>query len=150
MLYEKEFIFHDQINEIKKATKKFSSSQNKIDYSYLLDGLLSEREQKITIDVAYRYFETEKRKYILADTPGHEQYTRNMVTGASNSKLAIILVDAKKGIKEQTKRHSLICSVLNIPNILLAVNKMDLISYNKIKYENIVEQYKKILRTLLQ
>ncbi len=148
MLYEKKFIFLDQINEIKNASKKYSSQKNHIDYSYLLDGLLSEREQKITIDVAYRYFETEKRKFILADTPGHEQYTRNMITGASNAKLAIILIDVKKGIREQTKRHSLICSLLNIPNILLAINKMDLINYNQKKYENIIEQYQKILKKI--
>ncbi|MAQ91898.1 MAG: adenylyl-sulfate kinase [Rhodopirellula sp.] len=148
MLYEKKFIFLDQLSEIKNASNKYSSHNNNIDYSYLLDGLLSEREQKITIDVAYRYFETENRKFILADTPGHEQYTRNMVTGASNAELAIILLDVKKGIKEQTKRHSLICSLLNIPNILLAVNKMDLIGYSKKRYENIIEQYKRVLKKL--
>src|SRR4029079_5828478 len=112
-----------------------------IDLALLTDGLRAEREQGITIDVAYKYFSTPKRKFIIADTPGHIQYTRNMVTGASNSELAIILVDARNGVVEQTRRHSIIASLLNIPHIVVAVNKMDLVNYSQDVYNNIVIDY---------
>ena len=143
MLYDSKIIFNDQLESLKKDSNKFFENQEKIDFSLLLDGLIAEREQKITIDVAYRYFQTKKRRFIVADTPGHDQYTRNMVTGASTAKLAIILINAKKGIVMQTLRHSFICSLLGIKNIILAVNKMDLINYSKQKFENIHSEYKK-------
>ncbi len=145
MLYDNNSIFIDQINDLKNATLKYSKNKKTLDFSLLADGLSSEREQKITIDVAYRYFYTEKRRFIIADTPGHEQFTKNMVTGASTADLAIILVNAKKGILKQTMRHSFICNFLGIKNIILAVNKMDLVTYSKTKYEKIVNNYKKLI-----
>ena len=145
MLYDNNSIFIDQINDLKNATLKYSKNKKNLDFSLLADGLSSEREQKITIDVAYRYFYTEKRRFIIADTPGHEQFTKNMVTGASTADLAIILVNAKKGILSQTMRHSFICNFLGIKNIILAVNKMDLVTYSKTKYEKIVNDYKKLI-----
>ncbi len=146
LLYDKKAIYTDQIEELKKATKKYSDTNEQLDLSLLLDGLSSEREQKITIDVSYKYFETNKRKFIIADTPGHEQYTKNMVTGASNAKLAIILVNGKKGILDQSIRHSLICSFLKIKNIILAINKMDLINYNASKFMKISEQFNDLVK----
>ena len=140
LLYDSKSIFQDQLDAVEK------SSENKgfdyIDLSLITDGLKSEREQGITIDVAYRYFETPKRKFIIADTPGHIQYTRNMVTGASNANLALILIDARNGLVEQTHRHSFITSLLGIPHVIVCVNKMDLVQYDKQVYDKIVEDYK--------
>ena len=131
LLYETKAVFSDQFLQLQVDSKKFGTQGDSIDYALLLDGLSAEQEQGITIDVAYRYFETEKCKFIIADTPGHEEYTRNMVTGASNSDVGIILVDATKGILDQTKRHTFILSLLGIENIIVAVNKMDLINYDE-------------------
>jgi len=139
LLYDSKSIFEDQLDAVK------SSSENKgfdyVDLSLLTDGLKSEREQGITIDVAYRYFSTPRRKFIIADTPGHTQYTRNMVTGASTANLAIILVDARKGLLEQTYRHSFIASLLRIPHVVVCINKMDLVDYSEEVYNKIVADY---------
>jgi len=135
LLYDSKSIFEDQMEAIEKASAKIGEEQ--VNLALLTDGLRAEREQGITIDVAYRYFATPKRKFIIADTPGHIQYTRNMVTGASTANLAIILIDARHGIVEQTKRHSFIASLLGIPHIIFCVNKMDLIDYGQEGYEQI-------------
>ena len=142
MLYEAQLIFDDQIISLENDSKKSGTQGADIDFALLVDGLAAEREQGITIDVAYRYFATDKRKFIVADTPGHEQYTRNMITGASTADAAIILVDARNGLMTQTKRHSYLCSLMGIKNIILAINKMDLIAYKKNDYLKIVEEYK--------
>lgn len=140
LLYDSKSIFEDQLEAVKK-TSEFRGLDY-VDLSLFTDGLRAEREQSITIDVAYRYFTTPKRKFIIADTPGHIQYTRNMVTGASTANLAVILVDARQGIVEQTCRHSLIASLLKINHIILCINKMDLVNYDKDIYEKIVSDYK--------
>ena len=140
LLYDSKSIFQDQLEAVEKSSK--SKGFDYVDLSLLTDGLKSEREQGITIDVAYRYFATPKRKFIIADTPGHIQYTRNMVTGASTANLAIILIDARKGMLEQTHRHAFIASLLRIPHAIVCVNKMDLVNYDKKVYENIVENFK--------
>ncbi len=142
MLYESQMIFDDQIASLKNDSKKYGTQGENIDFALLVDGLSAEREQGITIDVAYRFFSSSKRKFIVADTPGHEQYTRNMATGASTAELAILLVDARNGILTQTKRHSFIVSLLGIKNIVLAINKMDLVNYDKNIYEKIGSEYK--------
>jgi len=142
MLFESKMIFEDQLAAIERDSKKVGTQGEKIDFALLVDGLASEREQGITIDVAYRYFSTEKRKFIVADTPGHEQYTRNMATGASTADLAVILIDARRGVLTQTRRHSFIVSLLGIRNVVLAVNKMDLMNYDQAVYDEIVEDYK--------
>ncbi len=142
MLYESQMIFDDQVASLKNDSKKYGTQGDNIDFALLVDGLSAEREQGITIDVAYRFFSSSKRKFIVADTPGHEQYTRNMATGASTAELAILLVDARNGILTQTKRHSFIVSLLGIKNIILAVNKMDLVNYDKNIYEKISSEYK--------
>ena len=142
MLYESQMIFDDQVASLKNDSKKYGTQGENIDFALLVDGLSAEREQGITIDVAYRFFSSSKRKFIVADTPGHEQYTRNMATGASTAELAILLVDARNGILTQTKRHSFIISLLGIKNIILAVNKMDLVNYDKNIYEKISSEYK--------
>lgn len=139
LLYDSKSIFEDQIEQVKASSEK--KGFDYVDLSLLTDGLKSEREQGITIDVAYRYFATPKRKFIIADTPGHIQYTRNMVTGASTANLAIILVDARKGLLEQTYRHSFIASLLKIPHVVVCVNKMDLVDYSEEVYIRIVEDY---------
>lgn len=139
LLYETKSILEDQYEAVKKTSHK--RGQEEVDLSLLLDGLAAEREQLITIDVAYRYFSTPKRKFIIADTPGHEQYTRNMVTGASTSDLAIILIDARKGVLTQSRRHGFLVSLLQIPHLLVAVNKMDLVDYSEKAYESIVAEY---------
>ena len=131
MLYDTKVIFDDQLSQSKKESEKYGTQGKELDLALLVDGLQAEREQGITIDVAYRFFETKTRKFIAIDTPGHEQYTRNMVTGASNAEVAIILVDAQKGISLQTKRHSAIVNLLGIKKIILAINKMDLVSFQK-------------------
>jgi len=140
LLYDSKSIFQDQLEAVEKSSK--IKGFDYVDLSLITDGLKSEREQGITIDVAYRYFETPKRKFIIADTPGHIQYTRNMVTGASTANLAIILIDARNGLLEQTHRHSFIASLLGIPHVIICVNKMDLVYYNKEVYDKIVEDYK--------
>jgi len=139
-LYDSKSIFQDQLDAVERSSK--NKGFDYIDLSLLTDGLRSEREQGITIDVAYRYFATPKRKFIIADTPGHIQYTRNMVTGASTANLAIILVDARKGMLEQTHRHSFIASLLGIPHAIVCVNKMDLVNYNKDIFDQIVSEFK--------
>jgi sulfate adenylyltransferase subunit 1 len=140
MLYDSKSIFEDQLEAVQASSVK--KGFDYVDLSLLTDGLKSEREQGITIDVAYRYFATPKRKFIIADTPGHIQYTRNMVTGASTANLALILIDARKGLVEQTHRHSFIASLLKIPHIIVCVNKMDLVNYDESVYDKIVEDYK--------
>ena len=141
LLYETNAIFSDQLNQLKIDSKKFGTQGNSIDYALLLDGLSAEQEQGITIDVAYRFFSTEKRKFIVADTPGHEQYTRNMATGASTADAAVILIDARKGLLAQTRRHSYICQLLGIKHIIVAINKMDLIEYDEARFLKITEEY---------
>jgi sulfate adenylyltransferase subunit 1 len=140
LLYDSKSIFEDQLEAVEASSVK--KGFDYVDLSLLTDGLKSEREQGITIDVAYRYFATPKRKFIIADTPGHIQYTRNMVTGASTANLALILIDARKGLVEQTFRHSYIASLLKIPHIIVCVNKMDLVNYDEATYDRIVEEYK--------
>jgi len=140
LLYDSKSIFEDQLEAVEASSAK--KGFDYVDLSLLTDGLKSEREQGITIDVAYRYFATPKRKFIIADTPGHIQYTRNMVTGASTANLALILIDARKGLIEQTYRHSFIASLLKIPHIIVCVNKMDLVNYDEAVYEKIVDDYK--------
>ncbi len=147
ILYDAKLIFSDQENALKLASK-VGSRDKEIDYSLLLDGLMAEREQGITIDVAYRYFNTEKRHFIVADTPGHEEYTRNMAVGASFAELAIILVDGSKGILTQTKRHALICNLMGIKSFVFAVNKMDLINYSEEKFKEIEKDINELLKKL--
>lgn len=146
LLYDSKSILIDQLEAIEKQSK--NREDGEIDLALLTDGLRAEREQGITIDVAYKYFSTPKRKFIIADAPGHIQYTRNMVTGASNSELAIILVDARNGVAEQTRRHSIIASLLNIPHIVVAINKMDLVDYSQDVYNNIVIDYTEVANSL--
>ncbi len=141
LLYDSKAIFEDQMNQLEETSKQ--RGEEGINLALLTDGLRSEREQGITIDVAYRYFATPKRKFIIADTPGHIQYTRNMVTGASTANLAILLVDARHGVIEQTKRHAFIASLLQIPHIAVCINKMDLVDYQKEKYDKIKLDFKK-------
>jgi len=142
LLYDSKAIFEDQMEAIERASAK--SGETEVNLALLTDGLRAEREQGITIDVAYRYFATPKRKFIIADTPGHTQYTRNMVTGASTANVALILIDARKGVIEQTLRHSFIASLLQIPHIIICVNKMDLVDYNETIYDDIQKQYEAV------
>lgn len=148
LLHDSKMIFEDHLSAIKNDSKRFNTTDEEFDLALLVDGLQSEREQGITIDVAYRYFSTDKRKFIIADTPGHEQYTRNMATGASNCDLAIVMVDARHGIMTQTKRHSFIVSLLGIKHVVVAINKMDLVDYKEDRYNEIVEEYKKFAKQL--
>ena len=141
LLYDSKMIFEDQLAALESDSKRMGTQGQEIDFALLVDGLAAEREQGITIDVAYRFFATEKRKFIVADCPGHEQYTRNMVTGASTADLAVILIDARKGVLVQTRRHSYLCKLLGIRNVVLAVNKMDLIEYDQARYDEIVADY---------
>ena len=141
LLYDSKSIFEDQLEAVEESSKK--RGDEIVNLALLTDGLRAEREQGITIDVAYRYFATPKRKFIIADTPGHIQYTRNMVTGASTASLAIILVDARKGVIEQTCRHSFIASLLQIQHVIVAVNKMDLVDYKEEVFRSIVKDYGK-------
>ena len=141
LLYDSKMIFEDQLDALEADSRKVGTQGQEIDFALLVDGLAAEREQGITIDVAYRFFNTEKRKFIVADCPGHEQYTRNMVTGASTADLAVILVDARKGVLVQTRRHSYLCHLLGIRNLVLVVNKMDLIDYDQARYDTIVADY---------
>ncbi len=148
LLYETKKLYADQLKIFHEENTKFGTQENKLDFSLLVDGLSAEREQGITIDVAYRFLSTKKRKMILADTPGHEQYTRNMVTGASTASVGILIVDAKKGILKQTRRHSFILSLLGIKNIVLAINKLDLIQYDEVIYKKIKETFLKFSKEL--
>jgi len=148
LLYDSKMIFEDQLSAIEKDSKKSGTTGDKIDLALLVDGLASEREQGITIDVAYRFFSTDKRKFIIADTPGHEQYTRNMATGASTADVAIILIDARQGVLTQTKRHSYIASLLGIKNIIVAINKMDLVGFSEERFEEIKKEYQKVIPNL--
>ena len=142
LLYDSKMIFEDQLAALEADSKRVGTQGQEIDFALLVDGLAAEREQGITIDVAYRFFATEKRKFIVADTPGHEQYTRNMVTGASTADLAVILIDARKGVLTQTKRHSYLAHLIGIRNIVLAVNKMDLVDYDPAVFDAIVKDYR--------
>jgi bifunctional enzyme CysN/CysC len=142
LLYESKMLFEDQLAALEADSKKVGTRGGEIDYALLLDGLAAEREQGITIDVAYRFFSTDRRKFIVADTPGHEQYTRNMVTGASTADLAIILIDARKGVLVQTRRHSYLVSLLGIRHVVLAINKMDLVNYSKETFDQIEAEYR--------
>ena len=146
LLFDSQNIFIDQMDQAKIESEKYGTQGKEIDLALLVDGLQAEREQGITIDVAYRYFETSNCKFIIADTPGHEQYTRNMATGASNSDVAIILIDAQKGVLEQTRRHSFIVNLLGIKHVVVAINKMDLVNYNENIFETIVDEYKKLIK----
>ncbi|MFI3293119.1 MAG: sulfate adenylyltransferase subunit CysN [Rikenellaceae bacterium] len=141
LLFDSKRLYEDQLDALERDSKRVGNAGEGIDYALLLDGLKAEREQGITIDVAYRYFSTNSRKFIIADTPGHEQYTRNMITGGSTANLAIILIDARTGVITQTKRHSFLVSLLGIKHVVLAVNKMDLVGYDKRVYDDIVEEY---------
>ncbi|MET4132637.1 bifunctional enzyme CysN/CysC [Porphyrobacter sp. MBR-155] len=142
LLYDSKMIFEDQLAALESDSKRHGTQGEEIDFALLVDGLAAEREQGITIDVAYRFFATEKRKFIVADTPGHEQYTRNMVTGASTADLAVILIDARKGVLQQTRRHSFLVHLLGIRHVVLAVNKMDLVSYDQTVFDAIVADYR--------
>ncbi|MDC1429226.1 sulfate adenylyltransferase subunit CysN [Emcibacteraceae bacterium] len=148
LLYDSKMIFEDQLSTLESDSKKHGTQGQKIDFALLVDGLAAEREQGITIDVAYRYFSTNKRKFIVADTPGHEQYTRNMATGASTADLAILMIDARKGILTQTRRHSFIVSLLGIKNVVLAINKMDLVDYDQKIFDQIDKDYREFSSSL--
>src|SRR5882757_5639934 len=146
LLYDSKSILADQLEALEKQSR--NKEDGEIDLALLTDGLRAEREQGITIDVAYKYFSTPKRKFIIADAPGHIQYTRNMVTGASNANLIIILVDARNGVVEQTRRHTIIASLLNIPHVVVAINKMDLVDYSQDVYNNVAIDYAEIAKAL--
>ncbi|NVJ97125.1 MAG: sulfate adenylyltransferase subunit CysN [Alphaproteobacteria bacterium] len=146
LLYDSKLIFEDQLNALEADSKKMGTQGQEIDFALLVDGLAAEREQGITIDVAYRFFSTDKRKFIVADTPGHEQYTRNMATGASTADVAILLIDARKGVLTQTRRHSFICSLVGIKRIVLAVNKMDLVDYSQKVLNDIEVEYREFAK----
>ncbi|MFT4204629.1 MAG: GTP-binding protein [Chitinophagaceae bacterium] len=146
LLYDSKNILVDQLDALERSSK--SRGDGSVDLALLTDGLRAEREQGITIDVAYKYFSTDKRKFIIADAPGHIQYTRNMVTGASNSELIIILVDARNGVVEQTRRHSIIASLLHLPNVVVAINKMDLVDYSSERYAEIIQDYEEVANAL--
>ena len=148
LLYDSKMIFEDQLAALENDSRRVGTQGQDIDFALLVDGLAAEREQGITIDVAYRFFATEKRKFIVADCPGHEQYTRNMVTGASTADCAVILIDARKGVLVQTRRHSFLCHQLGIRNLVLAVNKMDLIDYDETKFNAIVSDYAKFAESI--
>ncbi len=148
LLFDSKKLYDDQLSALERDSKRMGHAGDDIDYALLLDGLKAEREQGITIDVAYRYFSTNKRKFIIADTPGHEQYTRNMVTGASTANLAILLVDARYGVITQTKRHTYIVSLLGIKHVVVAINKMDLVDYNQERFEEICADYKNFITGL--
>jgi bifunctional enzyme CysN/CysC len=141
LLYDSKMIFEDQLAALEADSKKMGTQGQNIDFALLVDGLAAEREQGITIDVAYRFFSTDRRKFIVADTPGHEQYTRNMITGASTAELAVILIDARRGVLTQTKRHSYLVSLIGIKNVVLAINKMDLVNYSKEVFDRILGDY---------
>src|SRR5438552_13387683 len=141
LLHESKMLFEDQLASLEADSKKFGTRGGELDFALLLDGLAAEREQGITIDVAYRFFSTDTRKYIVADTPGHEQYTRNMVTGASTADCALLLLDARKGVLTQTRRHSYLVHLLGIRHVAVAVNKMDLVDYAEERFREIEREY---------
>jgi bifunctional enzyme CysN/CysC len=142
LLYDSKMLFEDQLAALEADSRRSGTQGEDLDFALLVDGLSAEREQGITIDVAYRFFATDRRKFIVADTPGHEQYTRNMVTGASTADLAIILIDARKGVLTQTRRHSHLVHLLGIRHVVLAVNKMDMVDYSRARFEAIVADYR--------
>src|SRR5512138_3088632 len=142
LLYESKLVFEDQLAALEVDSKKVGTQGGDLDFALLVDGLAAEREQGITIDVAYRFFSTERRKFIVADTPGHEQYTRNMITGASTADLAVILVDARKGVLTQTRRHTCLVGLIGIRQVVLAVNKMDLVGYSEQVFRDIEKTYR--------
>ena len=148
LLFDSKKLYEDQLDALERDSKRVGNAGDHIDYALLLDGLKAEREQGITIDVAYRYFSTNNRKFIIADTPGHEQYTRNMITGGSTANLAIILVDARMGVITQTRRHTFLVSLLGIKHVVLAVNKMDLVDFSEERFNEIVADYKKFVQPL--
>ncbi len=148
LLYESKMLFEDQLAAVEADSKRYGTQGEDIDFALLVDGLAAEREQGITIDVAYRFFSTDKRKFIVADTPGHEQYTRNMVTGASTADVAILMVDARKGVLQQTKRHAYLASLIGIQHIIVAINKMDLIDYSEERFNSIVQEFEGLLEQL--
>src|SRR5213595_3461595 len=148
LLYESKMLFEDQLDQLEADSKKVGTQGGEGDFALLVDGLAAEREQGITIDVAYRFFSTDRRKFIVADMPGHEQYTRNMVTGASTADLAVILIDARQGILTQTRRHSFLVSLLGIRHVVLAVNKLDLVDYSREVFESIDSQYREFATEL--
>src|SRR5690242_12520269 len=148
LLYDTKLIFEDQLAALKRDSIKHGTQGEHIDFALLLDGLEAEREQGITIDVAYRFFSTDKRKFIVADTPGHEQYTRNMITGASTADLAVILVDARKGVLTQTRRHSYLVSLVGIKHVVLAINKLDLVGYSEQVFGEIDREYRAFVERL--
>ncbi|NDC62185.1 MAG: sulfate adenylyltransferase subunit CysN, partial [Betaproteobacteria bacterium] len=141
LLYDSKMIFEDQLKALEADSKRIGTQGQEIDFALLVDGLAAEREQGITIDVAYRFFSTEKRKFIVADTPGHEQYTRNMVTGASTADVAVVLVDARKGVLTQTRRHSYLVKLMGIKHVVLAINKMDMVDFSQDVFETIKQDY---------
>src|SRR3989442_8143774 len=142
LLYDAHLILDDQLADLHKDSRRYGTTDEDPDFALLMDGLEAEREQSITIDVAYRYFSTDKRSFIVADTPGHEQYTRNMATGASTSDLAVILVDARKGVQVQSRRHTAISSLFGIRHAVLAVNKIDLVDYSQGEFNRIAQDYR--------
>src|SRR6201996_9600074 len=142
LLYDSKMIFEDQLAALEADSRRIGTQGGEIDFALLVDGLAAEREQGITIDVAYRFFSTDKRKFIVADTPGHEQYTRNMATGASNADLALVLVDARKGLLTQTRRHSFVLSLIGVKHVVLVVNKIDLVDYSQEVFEEIERAYR--------
>ena len=146
LLYESKQIFDDQLDALESDSKRHGTQGERIDFALLVDGLSAEREQGITIDVAYRFFSSVRRKFIVADTPGHEQYTRNMVTGASTADLAVLLVDARKGVLTQTRRHSYLAKLVGIRRFVLAVNKMDLVDYDQGAFDAITADYRSFRR----
>src|SRR3954469_20407831 len=148
LLYESKLVFEDQLAALEVDSKRVGTQGGDLDFALLLDGLEAEREQGITIDVAYRFFSTERRKFIVADTPGHEQYTRNMVTGASTADAAVVMVDARKGVLTQTRRHSYLVSLLGIRHVVVAVNKMDLVEYSEKTFQRIVDDYSAFARQI--
>ncbi|MCE2809138.1 MAG: GTP-binding protein [Planctomycetaceae bacterium] len=148
LLYDSKMIYEDQLAQLENESKVHGTTGGKFDPALVTDGLRAEREQGITIDVAYRYFSTAKRKFIIADTPGHEQYTRNMATGASTADLAIILIDARHGVLTQTKRHSFIVSLLGIRHVVVTINKMDLVNYSQERFDQICDDYKQFVSRL--
>ena len=148
LLHDTQGVFSDQLSQLELDSKRFGTQEGEIDFALLVDGLLAEREQGITIDVAYRYFSTDRRKFIVADTPGHEQYTRNMVTGASTADAAIILIDARKGLLTQTKRHSYICRLLGINHTIVTVNKMDLVQYGETRFNEIINEFEEFSKVI--
>src|SRR5688572_23548775 len=148
LLYEAKQIYEDQLAAVEADSVKVGTQGGKLDLALLVDGLAAEREQGITIDVAYRYFSTKTRKFIVADTPGHEQYTRNMVTGASTADLTIVLIDAKKGVMPQSRRHAAVASLLGIPHLVVAVNKMDAVDYSQTRFEAIRAEFSAVIAKL--